>query len=73
MNSIFNVLKPAEMLPDFVAGNSLNEVAARVSHCLNFTGPSLTINSACSSSLAALHLACESMRTGQSEMAIVEV
>ncbi|BAH06470.1 type I polyketide synthase [Clostridium kluyveri] len=71
MNSIFNVLKPAEMVPDFVAGNSLNEVAARVSHCLNFTGPSLTINSACSSSLAALHLACESIRTGQSEMAIV--
>lgn len=71
MTSILNVLKPAKMVPDAVAGNSLNEVAARVSHCLNLSGPSLTINSACSSSLSALHLACESIRSGQSQMAIV--
>lgn len=71
MTSIFNVLQPAKMIPDAVAGNSLNEVAARVSHCLDFTGPSLTINSACSSSLSALHLACESIRLGESQMAIV--
>lgn len=71
MTSILEVLQPAKMVPDAVAGNSLNEVAARVSHCLNLTGPSLTVNSACSSSLAALHLACESIRSGQSKMAIV--
>ncbi|APC40563.1 type I polyketide synthase [Clostridium estertheticum] len=70
MASILNVLQPAKMVPDAVAGNSLNEVAARVSHCLDLTGPSLTINSACSSSLSALHLACESIRTGDSQMAI---
>ncbi|CUU48522.1 type I polyketide synthase [Clostridium beijerinckii] len=71
MSNILNVLKPAKMVPDAVAGNSLNEVAARVSHCLNLSGPSLTVNSACSSSLSALHLACESIRTGQCKMAIV--
>lgn len=71
MTSILNVLQPAKMVPDAVAGNSLNEVAARVSHCLDLTGPSLTINSACSSSLSALHLACESIKSGQSTMAIV--
>ncbi|AGF56697.1 acyl transferase domain-containing protein/acyl-CoA synthetase (AMP-forming)/AMP-acid ligase II/acyl carrier protein/NAD(P)-dependent dehydrogenase (short-subunit alcohol dehydrogenase family) [Clostridium saccharoperbutylacetonicum] len=71
MNNIFNVLQPAKMVSDAVAGNSLNEVAARVSHCLNLTGPSLTFNSACSSSLSALHFACESIRTGESKMAIV--
>ncbi|OOM69984.1 erythronolide synthase, modules 1 and 2 [Clostridium puniceum] len=70
MNSIINVLQPAMMVSDAVAGNSINEVAARVSHCLNLTGPSLTVNSACSSSLSALHLACESIRSGESKMAI---
>lgn len=71
INSMIDVLQPAKMVPDAVAGNSLNEVAARVSHCLNLTGPSLTVNTACSSSLSALHLACESIRAGESEMAIV--
>ncbi|QWU17696.1 Acyl transferase domain-containing protein [Paenibacillus sophorae] len=67
---ISGVLEPARLVPDAVAGNGLNEVAARVSHCLNLTGPSLIVNSACSSSLVAIHMACESLRTGQSEMAI---
>ncbi|MFD1773338.1 type I polyketide synthase [Paenibacillus rhizophilus] len=67
---ISGVLEPARLVPDTVAGNGLNEVAARVSHCLNLTGPSLIVNSACSSSLVAIHMACESLRTGESEMAI---
>lgn len=67
---IAGVLEPARLVPDTVAGNGLNEVAARVSHCLNLTGPSLIVNTACSSSLVAIHLACESLQTGESEMAI---
>ncbi|WP_010681245.1 type I polyketide synthase [Acetivibrio cellulolyticus] len=70
LSNIINVLKPANMVSDSVAGNSLNEIAARVSHCLNLTGPSLVVNSACSSSLVSLHMACESIRSGASEMAI---
>jgi acyl transferase domain-containing protein/NAD(P)-dependent dehydrogenase (short-subunit alcohol dehydrogenase family)/acyl carrier protein len=64
------VLQPSEMLPEIAAGNELNEIAARVSHCLDLSGPSLGINTACSSSLVALHLACESLRKGESLMAI---
>ncbi|MCE3199741.1 type I polyketide synthase [Paenibacillus sonchi] len=67
---ISGVLEPARLVADVVAGNGLNEVAARVSHCLNLSGPSLIVNSACSSSLVAIHMACESLRTGQSEMAL---
>src|SRR4029079_8709284 len=37
---------------------------------LDLRGPSLAVDTACSSSLVAVHLACQSLRTGQSELAI---
>jgi acyl transferase domain-containing protein/acyl carrier protein len=64
-------LGPAEITSDVVPGNSLNEIAARLSHFLDLDGPSVVVNSACSSSIVALHWACDSLRSGQSEMAIV--
>ncbi len=70
LSDIMGVLEPAKTAADAVAGNGLNEIAARVSHCLNLTGPSLIVNSACSSSLAAVHLACESLRSRQADMAV---
>ncbi|MBE7381939.1 MAG: alpha/beta fold hydrolase [Leptolyngbya sp. SIO1E4] len=45
-------------------------VANRLSYWLNLRGPSLAIDTACSSSLVAVHLACQSLRSGESEMAI---
>ncbi|HEY2324269.1 MAG TPA: SDR family NAD(P)-dependent oxidoreductase [Thermoanaerobaculia bacterium] len=42
----------------------------RVSYALNFRGPSLAIDSACSSSLTAIHLACESLRRGECDAAL---
>ena len=45
-------------------------VANRVSYTLDLTGPSLAVDSACSSSLTAVHLACESIRRGECRMAI---
>ena len=64
-------LAPAEITSDVVPGNGLNEIAARVSHVFDLEGPSMIVNSACSSSLVALHWACESLRKGESQMAIV--
>jgi 3-oxoacyl-(acyl-carrier-protein) synthase/NAD(P)-dependent dehydrogenase (short-subunit alcohol dehydrogenase family) len=63
-------LAPAEITSDVVAGNGLNEVAARLSHFLDARGPSLIVNSACSSSLVAMHYACDSLRRGETSMAI---
>ena len=45
-------------------------IANRVSYCFNFNGPSLAIDSACSSSLTAIHLACESIKREECDAAI---
>jgi acyl transferase domain-containing protein/acyl carrier protein len=71
LKKLTQILHPAEISPETAAGNELNEIAARVSHCLDLTGPSLSISTACSSSLVALHYACENLRSGEIQMAIV--
>ncbi|KAI1825627.1 ketoacyl-synt-domain-containing protein [Xylaria intraflava] len=43
----------------------------RISHFFDLKGPSFTTDTACSSSLVALHMACQSLRAGESDMAIV--
>ncbi|MFC3909338.1 SDR family NAD(P)-dependent oxidoreductase [Legionella dresdenensis] len=44
--------------------------ANRISYALNLHGPSLTVDTACSSSLTALHLACQSLLSGETEIAL---
>lgn len=44
--------------------------AMRVSHKLNLTGPSLNVNTACSTSLVVTHLACLSLLNGECDMAL---
>jgi polyketide synthase 12 len=45
-------------------------MANRVSHVLSLRGPSLTVDTGQSSSLVAVHLACESLRRGESTIAL---
>lgn len=52
-------------------GLALSIAANRISYLLNLKGPSVAVDTACSSSLVALHLACQSLRSGESRMAIV--
>ncbi|KAM0119705.1 hypothetical protein ACP6JC_003673 [Aspergillus fumigatus] len=52
------------------AGQSRAMMANRVSYFFDLKGPSVTVDTACSGSLVALHLACQSLRTGDAAMAI---
>jgi acyl transferase domain-containing protein/acyl carrier protein len=51
-------------------GQDTSIIAARVSYMYGLQGPSLTVNTACSSSLVSVHLACQSLRTGESSIAL---
>src|SRR5215204_26266 len=51
-------------------GGALSIIANRVSYFLDLRGPSVTVDTACSSSLGGVHLAWQSLRTGESNLAI---
>jgi acyl transferase domain-containing protein/NADPH:quinone reductase-like Zn-dependent oxidoreductase len=66
-----------EMLDDLAGidahtatGTAYSIAANRISHALNFTGPSISVDTACSSSLVALHLACTSLQNGECDRAL---
>ncbi|KAF3014489.1 t1pks [Neopestalotiopsis sp. 37M] len=60
-----------DSLPKMAAtGTALSILSNRVSYFFNWTGPSMTIDTACSSSLIATHQAVQSLRRGESRVAV---
>ena len=53
-----------------LVGNDKDYLCSRVSYKLNLNGPSLCVQTACSSSLSAVHVACENLRGGACDMAL---
>jgi acyl transferase domain-containing protein/surfactin synthase thioesterase subunit len=51
-------------------GNAFSIAANRLSYLFDLRGPSMAIDTACSSSLVAGHLACQSLRSGESNLAL---
>ncbi len=64
-------VKNARTTSHSAVGMSSNVVANRVSFSMGFTGPSLVTDTGCSASLVALHLACQSLLSNETEMSLV--
>ncbi|MFC5184937.1 type I polyketide synthase [Actinomadura harenae] len=60
----------AAVTPHSLTGTSRGLIANRTSYALRLAGPSLTVDSAQSSSLVAVHLACQSLLSGESDVAL---
>ncbi|MCA1634388.1 MAG: condensation domain-containing protein, partial [Acidobacteria bacterium] len=61
---------PREVDPYTVTGTASCLAANRLSYFFGFTGPSMAVDTACSSSLVAVRLACQSLRSGETELAL---
>ncbi len=53
-----------------IVGNGSDFLATRVAYKLGLRGPALNLQTACSTSLVAIHLACQSLLTRQCDMAL---
>lgn len=53
-----------------ITGNDKDYVASRISYKLNLQGPSINVQSACATSLLAVHLACQNLLSGESNIAL---
>ncbi|MES2739634.1 MAG: SDR family NAD(P)-dependent oxidoreductase, partial [Pseudomonadota bacterium] len=66
---LYGAQETAQGRPMILPGNPAN-IANRVSYFGNFHGPSMAVDTMCSSSLTTLHLACQSLRRGECSVAI---
>ncbi|KAF9890081.1 hypothetical protein FE257_006242 [Aspergillus nanangensis] len=64
--------RDTEQIPRYnVTRNNATFLSSRLSHFFDFKEPSLTVDTGCSSGLTALHLACQSLREGESTHALL--
>ncbi|PYH88738.1 polyketide synthase [Aspergillus ellipticus CBS 707.79] len=55
----------------FMTGNAATMASNRISHFYDLCGPSMSVDTGCSTTLTALHLACQNLRRGESDLAVV--
>ncbi|MFD8320589.1 type I polyketide synthase [Kitasatospora purpeofusca] len=60
----------AELREEQLLGNMTDTLATRVAYHLDLSGPALSVQTACSTSLVAIHLACQALLAGDCEIAV---
>ncbi|MCI4185726.1 SDR family NAD(P)-dependent oxidoreductase [Dickeya dianthicola] len=68
--SVFIGAEPSNYHQGSFVGSSEAIIASRVSYFLDMKGPALVVNTGCSSSAVAIHLACESLRRRETDLAL---
>ena len=62
---------PETMASHTMSGGALSIASNRLSYVFDLRGPSMTLDTACSSVMVALHQACQAVLSGRSAMAVV--
>lgn len=66
------LMRDVETMPRLLmTGNGAAMSANRVSHFFDLRGPSITVDTGCSTALAALHLGCQSLKHGEAKMSVI--
>ncbi|WP_304528371.1 type I polyketide synthase, partial [Mycobacterium sp. E2733] len=68
--ALVNIERRAEIDAYLSTGVPHSTAVGRLSYLLGLRGPAVALDTACSSSLVAVHLACQSLRLGESDLAL---
>ena len=68
--TLASAIAPEDLDAYILTGNAANFAAGRLAYLLGARGPTLVVDTAGSSSLTAIHLACQSLRCGESDTAL---
>lgn len=73
LRRIWEAERVGETIDPFLVSllNEKDMLSSRLAYHFNLSGPALTVQTACSSSLTAIHLACDQLRTGTCDLFMV--